>query len=750
MSEDVKKFRATIIRTIFENDDSCFRICSVTVDDEIRKELHLKKGLRKQLILCGVFQEVTDGAEYEVEAVEENTEKYGYQYRVRHISRDRPSSVEDMCLFLDEILTEAQTEILLKEYPNIIQKILDDDLDDVDLSKLPGIKEKRFEQIKSKVIENIGISEMIVEFKNVLSKSVIDKLYEEYTSVAMAKRMLKKDPYGSLCKLHGIGFKKADDIVLKLDAEGIIKFKGDIKKSPQRCAGAIIYLLKENELSGNTCMDLIELKKAVEKLVPACADKFTEAMQSNDIYYDKTKRLSALKRTYLTEKYIADDINKRLNSRVNVWDYDIEKYRNIDGIDLSDEQMGLLEAVCKNNIVILTAPGGCGKSFSTKSLINMLNDNRKNFFLASPTGKAAKKLASYTGETTRTIHRLISYQENIANRDKDDVDSQFFYADLILIDEIGMTDIYLLRDLLKFIKPETKIVLVGDEYQLNSVGAGAVLRDLTSYSKIPHVRFTKVYRMGEGGVLTACTYVRQNRKFLHKNELTKVGKDESFAFIYTEKEKINSKIIKLYQSLLKKYEPKDITVIASYNIGQYGCDILNTMLQPIANPNARDENKHLKVKHGDRVFKYFVGDNVIANVNRYDAPIYIDGSPTDEKCMICNGESGVVKEVRYDGLIIDFDGIDIFYEKKDLGDIKHSFALSVFKMQGSQSKNIIFSCSSAHTYMLNNNIIYTALSRAEEKVYMFGDVRTINTAMSKSDNKQRITWLGILLKEVDE
>lgn len=179
------------------------------MDDEIRKELHLKKGLRKQLILCGVFQEVTDGAEYEVEAVEENTEKYGYQYRVKHIGRDRPSSVEDMYLFLDEILTEAQTEILLKEYPNIIQKILDDDLDDVDLSKLPGIKEKRFEQIKSKVIENIDISEMIVEFKNVLSKSVIDKLYEEYTSVAIAKRMLKKDPYGSLCKLHGIGFKKA-------------------------------------------------------------------------------------------------------------------------------------------------------------------------------------------------------------------------------------------------------------------------------------------------------------------------------------------------------------------------------------------------------------------------------------------------------------------------------------------------------------------------------------------------------------
>lgn len=747
MKEEVKKFKAIINRTIFENNSSCFRICSATIDDETKKKLNLKKGLRGEFILCGTFQELTNGAEYNVEAVEEDTEKYGYQYRVLHIGRDRPHSAEEMYMFLSDILTENQAETLYREYPNIVQKIIDEDLDDVNLSKLPGIKEKRFNQIKEKVIENIGLAEMIIEFKGVLSKSIIDKLYEKYTSLSLAKRQLKKDPYGELCKLSGVGFKKADDIVIKLDGTGIIKFKGEIQKSSQRCAGAIVYLLKENELSGNTCMDLIELKKAVEKLVPACSDKFIEAMQSDNIYYDKTKKLCALRTTYLTEKYIADDINKRLNSKVEVWDYNIEKYRNIDGIDLSDEQMGLLDAVCKNNIVILTAPGGCGKSFSTKALINMLKDNYRNFFLASPTGKAAKKLASYTGEKASTVHRLLSYQESIMKGNEDDEDSRFFYADVILIDEIGMTDIYLLSNLLEYIKPTTKIVLIGDEYQLNSVGAGAVLRDLTSYPKIPHVRFTKVYRMGEGGVLTACTYVRQNKKFLYKNELTKVGKDESFAFIYTEKEKINSKIIKLYQSLLQKYDPKDITVIASYNIGQYGCDILNTMLQPIANPNARDENRHIKVKNGDRIFKYFVGDNVIANANRYKAPIYIDGSLTDETCMICNGESGVVKEVNPEGLIIDFDGVDILYERKNLNKIKHSFALSVFKMQGSQSKNIIFSCCSAHTYMLNNNIIYTALSRAEEKVYMFGDVKTINMAMAKSDNKQRVTWLGILLKE---
>lgn len=741
MADKIVEFTGRVIRQIWANEENSFRIYAFDVDQKTIEDQGLKKTMYGSISVKGTVHELGQDLDYNIKAKETYDAKNGYSYQLINISRNRPQNSEEMYYFLREIITKDQADELWRNYPNIVQKIIDDDLDDIDLNKTKGIKEARFEVIKRKVIENYALAEMVIEFKGLLSMSMIQKLYDKYSSVKLLRSELKSDPYVALCRLNGVGFKTADSIILELEQEKIIDFGYDLKTSKQRCLGAVLYLLEKNENDGNTCINIKDLRTNIIKLVPLCADKFVEALKSEHVYYDKDKMICSLKSTFETEKYIAENIKERLNIKSNIWNYDVEKYRNIDGINLSDEQMGLLKAVCENNFVVLTAPGGCGKSFSTKALINMLVDNCKEFKLASPTGKAAKKLASYTGRDAETIHRMLCYKNGHFQYNEDNQ----LCTDVLLIDEIGMTDIRLLKSLLEATNMNTKVVFIGDEFQLNSVGAGAALRDLISCSKIPHVKFTKVYRMGEGGVLTACTYVRQNKKFLTDNKFTQIGTDKSYSFIPANKDNINNMIVELYKKLLKTNDPKDITVIAAYNVGSNGCDILNSILQPIANPNAKLNNKHVITTQDKNKVSFYEGDNVIANVNNYKANVCINGELTGEKCLICNGESGVVKQIKDNGLVIDFDGVEVYYAYSELGSIRHAFALSVFKMQGSQSKNIIFSCCSAHTYMLNNNIVYTALSRAEKNAYHFGDVKTINYAMSKSDNKKRQTWLGDLL-----
>ena len=521
-------------------------------------------------------------------------------------------------------------------------------------------------------------------------------------------------------------------------------FGYDIKTSEQRCLACVLYMLKKNEENGSTKTNLVDLRSECLKLAPECIEHFPEVVKNKEIYLNKEKLEIALQRTYDTEMFICNNINARLKNNQKQWSYNVELYRNVNGSNLSDEQVELLRSVCMNNFTVLTAAAGCGKSFSTKALIDMLKDNSKTFLLASPTGKAAKKLSQYTGEKASTIHRTLMYQDG---------EFQFnefnqLEADVIIVDEVGMTDIHLFKSLLEAININTKIVLIGDSYQLNSVGCGALLRDLITSDKIPHVTFTKVFRMGEGGVLTACTYVRQNQKFISENAFTQIGEDKSYSFIPTNKDRMNESVLALYKKLLETNNLWDITVISSYNIGDNGCDRLNQMLQPIANPSSLTNDKYVKVKQDKLEVKYFVGDMVIQNSNNYHAKLFLGDDKTRKETFIPNGEQGQIVDIIDNDLIISFENAVVYYAVEEIRQIKHAFALSTHKMQGSQNKIIIFCCPSSHIYMLSNNIVYTAISRAEEKVYQFSDVKTMNIAMNKSDSNKRDTFLGDMLKEI--
>lgn len=743
-------FEGKIIRCVYNSDN--YKVYGVEVDHE--KYPNIKRTKYSTATICGDLHDLAIGINYRITAVE-SQDKYGYSYHVTYITRDRPTSFEDTYTFLQEILTFQQAETLYNVYPNIVDKIINNDIEDVDLNLLKGIKEKTFERIKEKVIENFCLVELVVEFKGMISLSILKKLHEKYTSIIKIKQNLQNNPYKCLCGLSRIGFKNADAILLDVEKISkdkitngeppIIDFREDLKSSSDRCLACMMYLLEKNEEEGNTIMDIAELRDQVIKLCPACCHHFIECIKFKDIYYDKETMMVALRYTFETELYIAESINSRLKNEPTIWDVDVYKYQKINDISLSEEQMNLLKETCRNNIIILAAPAGTGKSFSTKALINMFKDNNKSFALASPTGKAAKKLSSYTGEKAQTIHRLLGYMNGKFIYDE----TNQLQVDVLLLDEVGMVDIWLLKSLLKAISINTKIILVGDKYQLNSVGCGAVFRDLISYNRIPQVNYNKVYRMGEGGVLTVCTYIRETKQYLNQNSFTQIGTDKSYTFIPSTKENINKNVISLYNKLLEKYSSKDITVLSSYNVGDNGSLKLNGLLQPLANPNAKECNQCIRTKQGKEEVKFYVGDIVLANANNYHAKLFENQEIVDE-CMIANGDQGEVVQIYNNGLVINFDGITIYYSYSELKDIRHAFAISCHKMQGSQNKIIIFSCPSSHIYMLSNNIIYTALSRAEKNVYHLSDLKTINTSIKKSDSEKRRTVLRRLLLNNNE
>lgn len=720
--------------------------------------------------ILGELPELTIGVDYEINGVI-NESKNGIGYKVLNIKRDIPSSKEEMLLFLKEILTENQANVLWEYYPDIVQRVKENRLDDIDLNKLKGIKEYTFNVIIEKITENFCLADLVIEFQGYLNLSMIKKIYKKYTSIDVLKEKLQQDPYKCLCGLAGVGFKTADGILLdieKISKENIkkgkppiIKFDSDLRSSPERCLACLLYLLAENEKNGHTKMGLTELRKECLSLVPKCADHFTTAIKTDSIYYNKETLDVSLRKTYDVEYRIAKVLLHNLRKKnEDMWNYDIEKYRNVNGIDISDEQIQYLDDICKYRINILNGAGGTGKSFSTQAAINMFKDNKKTFRLFSPTGKAAKVLADYTKEKAMTIHRGLGYNPLCGYPWTINKDNKL-KCDVVIVDEFSMVDIFLFEKLLDAIDfKTTRLVLIGDNAQLCSVGCGNLLHDFMETKLIPTVTLTKVFRYGEGGLMKVATDVRFCKTYLSnnmKNTMTKFGTNKDYTFVDLSSEAIPQNVVGLYKKLLSKgYGIEDIQVLTAKNVGDCGTVTLNNMIQKVANPNYGSK---VFLKSGDTAF--FEGDLIIQKVNNYKAELDTESmdewerefySNQDDKptAFIANGETGIIKEIYQSYMIIDFDGIMVKYYKSDLSMIGLGYSITIHKSQGSSIKIVILCTPQSHIFMLNSNLLYVGLTRMKEVCYHLGTLQSVNQAVGKKANLTRHTFMQHLLTTMPE
>lgn len=764
MSKEEKeyKFSGKVVRCTYDTPD--FRIFALDVDS--KKYPDIKKNKYNNVTILGELHELTVGVTYEISAVEQ-LGKYGMSYKVLNIKRDVPTTEEDMYLFLSEILTPNQAKVLYENYPDIVQRVKENRLDDIDFNKLKGIKEYTFGVIKRKIIENFCLADLVVEFQGFLNLSMIKKIYAKYTSIEKLKEKLAQDPYKCLCGLAGVGFKTADGILLDMEKASkaniekgkkpIIEFQSDLRTSPERCLSCLLYMLEENENNGHTKMNLADLRAEMMKLVPACANHFVTAVKADEIHYNKDTMDVALSRTYNLEHKIAQTILYVLHTKKDEWDCDIEKYRTVNGSTLSDEQMGAVANVCKHSISILNGAGGTGKSFSTQAVINMLKDHHKTFRLFSPTGKAAKVLADYTKENATTIHRGLGYTPMGWGYNQE----HKIMCDIVIIDEFSMVDIQLFKRVIDAVDfNTTKLLLIGDNAQLPSVSCGNLLHDFMETKLIPTTTLTKVFRYGEGGLMKVATDVRFCEPYLTssmKSKMTTFGDNKDYTFVDLPSEVIPQNVVGLYKKLLEKgYSIDDIQVLTAKNVGDCGTVVLNNMIQKVANPNYGSE---VFMKVGDTT--YFEGDLVIQKVNNYKAELDLQHLSEWEKDMysasedvptafIANGETGIVREIYKSYCIIEFDGVFVKYYRADMQMISLGYSITIHKSQGSSIKIVILCTPQSHIYMLNSNLLYVGLTRMKEGCYHLGALNSINQAVKKKANLTRHTHMQELLLTMPE
>lgn len=698
----------------------------------------------------GNVQELNLGVEYTVKA-KEISDKYGVGYEVINIKREKPTTLAATRNFLYEILTPNQTDTLLEVYPDIVDRIMNNRLDDIDLNKTKGIKDYTFNVIKQKVIENFKLADLVEEFRGLFSLSIIKKLYDKYPSVEKIKEVIRTEPYECLCRLSGIGFKTADGMLLTLEKESkqckengknpILFFGFDLKPSYQRAKACVDYILNENETNGNTYVKVGELKKQFEILVPEAIANLPLILKGdNDVIFDRESLSLCRKETYETEKYIAEKIKEGLQINTE-WDCDCSKFRSLDGFDLTTDQCKTSEYMCKHNIVMLVGYGGAGKSSSTQAFVNLLKHYYKSFLLLAPTGRAAKVLSGFTGENAMTIHRGLGYMppnEWCYNEENP------IPHDVVIVDEFSMVDIFLFRRLLEAIDfNRTKLLLIGDDAQIPSVGAGNVLYDLLCYGKIPTITLDKVFRYGKGGLSTVATDARTQTEFLDKNKkgMQVFGEDQSYVFMPLQQDGIVDYTVKLYKTLLTKgYKVEDIAVLSCYNVGDYGVTELNKRLQNAVNPNP-----DAKIVFGDSEFR--LNDIVMNYANDYKAVLYNEEYLDDKNTtFIANGESGMVDKILHNSMVSNYDGTLIYYDKGKLKNIRLAYAITTHKSQGGQFKVVILVTPRSHTFMLNSNLLYVGISRAKEKCYHLGEIKTVNNALKKKENFDRKTLLGGFLQ----
>ena len=740
MSENERfKFKGRVVRAIYKSDN--FSVYAMDVDK--MDYPNIKQNKYNNVSVSGELYDLITDVEYEIEAIEQDT-KYGTSYKVIKIKRDEPTTIEETYSFLKEVLTENQAQTLIDEYPNIIQLVKEGRINEVDVKKLKGIGEKSLEKIKNRIVENFYLIDLVTEFGSILSLSMLKKIYDKYSSIELLRKKLRLEPYTTLTRVSGIGFKKADDIILSLQKENIVKFEcEDIRTSTDRCLSCILYLLEENENNGHTKMLLPELRRQCLEMVGECADHFADVIKNKDIYYDKITMDVALRNTYECEKYIANKFKEALSKNI-YWDIDYKQYKHIDDLELTDKQNEVLNMVCNHNIGLLIGYAGAGKSTSMKALVKMLDDNKKSYILLAPTGRASKVLKKSTNRYASTIHRGLMYNPS-KNPPWTYNEDNKLYKDIVIVDESSMVDVFLMKHLLEAIDfNRTKLLLVGDPKQASSIGAGSMFNDAITSNIIPCIMLDTIFRYSSGGLLKVATDVRNQKIYLPKDnsKIVQLGENRDYTFIKSNNEEVIKDVLNVYKKLLSQgYTTDDLQVLSAYNIGDYGSIVLNNYIQKIANPNYGSDNYLAMNDKNQTVF--YEGDIVIQKKNNYSAKIY---NEDDNEAFCANGDIGRIIKIVENVAIIKFDDIVVEYTKNDMADVRLAYSISYHSSQGGSIRVPIIITPSQHTYFLNSNLIYVALTRTQEKCFHIGSEKTVNIAIKKSEDLSRRTFLFDLLK----
>lgn len=685
--------------------------------------------INKSVTFTGYFADLTMDDVYVLEGSLVYTEKYGYQYKVENYHYQEVEGKDAVIEFLASPLVKGCGE---KTACDIVETLGEDALKKIkesytNLLLVPKMTEKKALKIYDSIMKYRQTDEMIVELKNLgftinEALSIINKYGDETISI------VKSNPY---CLNELIDFNKLDKVYLNI---GTFDDETRIK-------ACLVETIKRLEMAdGDTYFSLEEILDGLKRffsLLPdtSVTEKVVEELSvNNDIIVDKDKYY--LKTTYEMEYDIAKNLSLINNiPPVEIKEFDTEIIKLQESIDVTynKEQLLAIKKALENRISIITGGPGTGKTTIIKAITKLYikihnlrpDEISSQIALLAPTGRAAKKLAESTGLPASTIHRYLKWNKEANDFQINELNKNFHR--LVIVDETSMIDTHLFDALLKGICTNIQLILVGDANQLPSVGPGLILADLISSDLFTFTPLETIYRQSNNSYIPYLAQEIKNKN-LSNDYLTK--KDD-YNFLNATGSNIRELIKMICERSIKKgLTDKDIQILAPMYKGENGIDHLNEILRDLFNP---PDTKKKEIKVGEVTYR--VGDKVLQLTN-------------DPNTGVFNGDIGYIKDIvtitvprKQEAIVIDFDGNKIDYKKEDMNMVKHAYAISIHKSQGSEFLHVIMPITKSYYKMLYNKLIYTGVSRAKKSLVLIGEPYALIMAVNNDYSNQRKTTL---------
>ena len=628
----------------------------------------------------------------------------------------------------------------------------------IKLAQIRGISKEKALEISESFVENWEVWQIVGFLERFgIGAENAKKVYDLLGVNAISE--IEANPYILIDISRGVDFKQIDNMAIKLGIE---------RENQKRIKSGIKYALIRITYNGHSCTLETNLIEYVKQLLGVSQDSIEEGiinLKANDeiVVEDRDgEHWVYLYTFYNAEKQIAERITK-LNNAKNVKKIsNIEKELKIvekeTDMFLSEKQKQAIREINDNNVTIITGGPGTGKTTIIKTILEIYKRKKYKTILCAPTGRAAKRMTETTGEEASTLHRLLEIgkvdEESLFKKDNEYKGAPID-ADIIIVDEVSMVDMFVMSYLLDCIYLGTKLILVGDCDQLPSVGPGSVLKDLISSEKIVTVHLDKIFRQAaKSKIIVNAHRVNNGKPFIEKDspELEEDSKEDFFFIKENNQEKILEQVLSLCNGRLRKFGDYDffenIQVLTPTKKGMLGTKELNKALQNELNPYR--ENEPEKSSMG-AVFR--IGDRVMQIKNNYD--MYWERRIDDSIEVgngIFNGEIGTITNIneKEKNIRIKFDDDKVcWYEFNELEQIEHSYCITIHKAQGSEFDVVIMIIPQTAPMLLTRNLLYTGLTRAKKLLIVIGNAQILDYMLKNTDSKKRNTGLEYKLHQAN-
>lgn len=748
MDEDeIYKFTAIITYEQYYSDDSTWGVFGFSTKDDIPFFTKPTKTFdpfgdnktfdeenKKMSKLAGKMQHLVVGGEYVVKAKYKKDKKYGDQYVPIAIYAIIPQSRETQLLFLKSMIPEWMADNLINAYPNVVNDVANGTLKTIDYSLVKGVREITWNKIKEKIINNYLISDIISMLKPIgVTYAMIKKLLSEEPNPVLLKQELEKNPY-LMTKIDGIGFKKCDDLALKL--------KPELIDSTQRLVAFVQYYFKDlGESKGHTwCSEKI-LRSAISNNVYECCNKVDWLLENNEFLHIDNGRIG-LKYYYDIEMQIYHLIlNKsQIETTINISDEAIDKAikhaEEEQGFDYVVEQLDTIHKSLHRTVSMITGKAGTGKTSIMRAIVKAYMENNYMMTASALSAMAAQRITEATEFPAMTIHRTLGCQGlNDFTYNKDN----HLITDVAFLDEGSMVNASLFLHWLEAIGDNTRIIISGDHKQLPPIGFGNVFSDLIEmFDESVVSKLVKPMRQAEkSGILVDANKIRENINPISEKLQPRIIHGELQDMYYMFRTNRQSLFNIAIKTFIKSVESDGIDNVVIAVPRRKDClNSTNEINKVIQNELLGDVLE--SIEGFDTTFK--LGAKVMQTVNDYDKNVF-------------NGEIGYVTKIseKYDGkkkeeycevTYTDIFGKDkiIEYTKKELAALDLAYAMTVHKLQGAGRKTVIGIIDNTHHQLLDNCMLYTLLTRAKKRCLLLAEPEAFLQCIRTSHNN-RNTWM---------